>query len=290
MKTLRLGEFTIERVLDMEGPTFEPKFLLPGLSPETLAANRGWLEPRFIEPASGKLVLSYHSFVVRTPRHTILIDTCIGNDKERGHAFFNRRQGPYLQNLAALGLAPEDVDIVCCTHLHVDHVGWNTRLVDGRWVPTFPNAKYLFARDEYSHWEAKKKAAPHALLNHGAYEDSVLPVVAAGQAVLVAADHAVEDGIVLEPMPGHTPGCVAINFASGGERAVCAGDAIIHALQVADPSLSSSYCEDPEMSRVTRRRLIERIADTPTRLLPAHFPDPVVGRVARAGNGFRFVA
>jgi len=142
-----IGDMTVSRIVEYEGPIFPPGFLFPDADDETLRANADWLQPAFIDPETGHLIMSFHSYVVRTPRHTILVDTCLGNHKHRPQRdFWHMRDGPYLADLAAMGIAPEDVDFVMCTHLHVDHVGWNTRLVDGRWVPTFPNARYLFGR------------------------------------------------------------------------------------------------------------------------------------------------
>lgn len=188
-----------------------------------------------------------------------------------------------------MGVAPEDVDFVMCTHLHVDHVGWNTRLIDGRWVPTFPNARYLFGRRELEHWQSVAAAVPEAPVNHGSYQDSVLPVVEAGQAVLVDDGHTLDDGIWVEDAPGHTPGNTMVRLKSADANAVLTGDTIQHPLQLARPDWSSAFCDDPAQSRESRTRLIEGAADTDTLVLTGHFPDPVAGRiVSAASGGFRF--
>jgi glyoxylase-like metal-dependent hydrolase (beta-lactamase superfamily II) len=289
MRPQRIGEFTVSRVMEYEGPIFDPEFLFPDADAATIAANADWLMPSFIDPDSGRLIMSFHSYVVRTPRHTIVVDTCLGNDKHRpGREFWHMRQGSYLQDLAAMGVAPEDVDFVMCTHLHVDHVGWNTRLVDGRWMPTFPNARYVFARTELEHWQDVAAADPGEPINHGSYQDSVLPVVEAGQAVLVENDHQIEDGIWLEGAPGHTPGNVMVRLRSGGDDAVLTGDTIQHPVQLARPDWSSRFCDDLELSRKSRTALIEGAADTATLVLTGHFPDPVAGHIIRSGDGFRF--
>ncbi len=288
MKPLQLGEFNVSRVVEMEGPFREPEFLFPDAVAEAVAPHLDRLAPRFIDPESGMLVLSFHSYVLRTGRHTILVDACIGNDKERPERpSWHRLNSPYLDRLAAAGVRPEEVDFVLCTHLHGDHVGWNTRLENGRWVPTFPNAKYIFARTEYEHWESEQAAAD-APIHHGSFNDSVLPIVEAGRAVLVESDHAIEDGIWLEPAPGHTPGNVVLNVVSGGARAVIAGDTIHHPLQFAHPEWSSAFCSDPALSRKTRTAFIERLAGSDELLLTAHFPTPTAGRVVRAGDAFDF--
>lgn len=183
MEPQRIGAFTVSRIMEYQGPIFEPDFLFPEADPAVIDANADWLLPTFIDPESMRLIMSFHSYVVRTPRHTIVVDTCLGNDKHRlQRDIWHMRNGPYLEELAAMGVAPEEVDFVMCTHLHVDHVGWNTRLVDGRWVPTFPNARYVFARAELEHWQQVAAAAdPDEPINHGSYQDSVLPVVEAGR-------------------------------------------------------------------------------------------------------------
>lgn len=297
MKTQQIGEIAIDRVVDMEGPFAALDFLVPGAPPDLIAENADWLMPHFIEPGSNKLVMSFHSLLVRTPRHTILVDCCIGNDKIRhDREMWNQRQGPWLDNLRAHGVGPEDIDIVMCTHLHADHVGWNTRLVDGRWEPTFPNAKYVFARDEYACWEAEHRAAEADSqaepILHGSFADSVLPVVEAGRAVLVDSDHQIDDGVWMEPAPGHTPGNVVVHVEDkggrSGDRAVLLGDVMHTAAQLARPELSSNFCSDPAQSAVTRQRLIDRFAETDTRMLTAHFPTPTAGRIVRHRDAFRF--
>ena len=254
MKPQRIGAFTVSRVMEFEGPIFAPDFLFPDADAATIRANADWLMPSFIDPDSGRLIMSFHSYVVRTPRHTIVVDTCLGNDKHRpAREFWHMRRGSYLQDLAAMGVAPEQVDFVMCTHLHVDHVGWNTRLVDGRWVPTFPNARYVFARTELAHWQDAAASDPGEPVNHGSYQDSVLPVGEAGQAVLVENDHQIEDGIWLEGAPGHTPGNVMVRLRSGGDDAVLTGDTIQHPVQLARPDWSSRFCDDLDLSRQTIR-------------------------------------
>ncbi len=290
MKPLQIGQFNVSRVVETEGPIFEPDFIFPDATEDAVAPHRGRLAPRFIDPESGLLILSFHSFVLRTEHHVIVVDTCVGNDKERPHRpGWHRRQGPYLANLAAAGVRPEEVDVVMCTHLHADHVGWNTRLENGRWVPTFPNAKYVFAKAEFDFWQRETAAAPaDAPLNHDSFEDSVLPVVAAGQALMVASDHQIEDGVWLEPAPGHTPGNVVLNLASGGARAVLAGDVIHHPLQLAYPQWSSCFCSDADMSRATRKALLERWSESGEVVLTAHIATPTALRLRRAGDGFDF--
>ena len=295
MASWRIGDVAIDRVVEMEGPSFAPDELLPDAVPEAMAAllsgDGGWLRDGWIEAESGLLVMSSHSFVLRTGRHTILVDTCVGNDKERpGHPRWHRRDGTWLADLARAGVPPETVDFVLCTHLHVDHVGWNTRLVDGRWVPTFPNARYLFGRREYEYCAATTARGPAAPGSYGAFADSVLPVMQAGQAELVADDHELDATVRFEPAPGHTPGTVVIHVDSEGRRGLFSGDVFHHPAQIARPAWSSRFCVDPVQSRQTREALAARLADTDTLLLAAHFPAPTAGRVVAATAGYGFEA
>ena len=205
----RLGEMEIARVLEFEAALFEPAVLYPDVTPETIERHRSWLEPTLMDPVSGLMAFAFHSTVIKTPHATILVDTCSGNHKERPQKpRYHRKNWPYLANLAAAGFAPEDIDYVLCTHLHADHVGWNTRLLDGRWVPTFPNARYLFARQEWEHWQNGELRARYTTDPY--YEDSLLPVMESGQAQLVASDYAFDDSVWIEPWPGHTPGHVCV--------------------------------------------------------------------------------
>lgn len=283
-----IGDITWHRVIETERPEFPVGFLLPDSSPEALAPHRPWLEPRFLDPATDKLVLAIQSYVLRTRHHTILVDACVGNDKERRfHAPWSHRSDTaWLDGLAAIGLAPGDIDFVMCTHLHADHVGWNTRLVDGRWVPTFPRARYLFARTEFEHWRALNRKGKK--YSDGCIDDSVLPVVDAGQADIVDDDYAFDDGIHFEMTPGHTPGHVCIRLTSGGRRAVLSGDMLQTPLQCREPGWSGVGCADRALSAKTRRDFLERHCETDTLVMTAHFPSPSVGHVRRRGGVFDF--
>lgn len=289
MSVTRIGDFEVQRISEFEGPFIAPEVFFPAYDPEVLRANPDMAGPRLVDPATGKLIFSFHSFLVKTGRHTILIDSCIGNDKERPtRPQFHQRQSPFIADLAGAGVSVEDIDYVMCTHLHWDHVGWNTRLDNGRWVPTFPNARYIMARREFEHWQAVQQRgedSPHRL----AFEDSVLPVVQTGQSVLVEDDYAFEDGLWFESAPGHTPGNVVIHARSQDDRAVFLGDVVHHQYQLMAPEWSTLACTDPVLSRETRMRLVEAYAETGMRLLPGHFPAPTTGRIVRHGNAFRYV-
>ncbi|HJU15554.1 MAG TPA: MBL fold metallo-hydrolase [Stellaceae bacterium] len=288
MQVTRIGDFEVRRIIEFEGPFIAPEDFFPDFDPEVLRENPDLTGPRLIDAASGRLVFSFHSFLVRTGHHTILIDSCLGNDKERpARPQFHRLRTSYLADLAAAGVRPEEVDYVMCTHLHWDHVGWNTRLVDGSWVPTFPNARYVMARREFEHWQEvtqRGEDTPHRT----AFEDSVLPVVRTGQSLLVGDDFAMEDGLWFESAPGHTPGNIVIHARSRDAYAVFTGDVVHHQLQLAKPEWSTRACSDMDLSRQTRTRLIAEHAERGTLLLPAHFPAPTLGRIRRHGGAYRY--
>ena len=288
MQPARIGTFEVNRISEYEGPFFAAADFFPDFDPAVVREHAELLGPRLLEPGTGNLMFSFHSFLVRTGRHNVLIDACLGNDKERPmRPQFHRMRTSFIADLARLGVRPEEIDFVMCTHLHWDHVGWNTRLQNGQWVPTFPNAKYVMAKREYDHWQdfhASGADGPHAL----AFADSILPVVKTGQALLVGDDYALEDGLWFEPFPGHTPGNVVIHARSGGERGVFIGDVLHHPLQCLRPAWSTMACTDPAASRISRQRLVEEHADSGAIMMPAHFPDPTAGWIRRHGPTYRF--
>ena len=282
MDRLTIGDATVVRVEEMVDTTFTAKGFFPDFDPEALRPHMPWLAPRYYIPDRDALVFSMHSWVVKTGRHTVIIDTCIGNDKDRmPRAHWHRMRSPFLERLRASGTAPEDVDYVMCTHLHPDHVGWNTVLADGRWVPTFPKARYLFARIEYEHWLAHPDQNP---IRRNAFNDSVLPVVEAGRAQMIEDGHEVDGTFSVVLAPGHTPGTAYIRLASRGSEAIFAGDAIHHPMQVYRVDWSTVACVDPVAAAASRRRLLETCCERGTLLLPAHFAAPHGGHV-RDGHG-----
>ena len=281
MIALPFGGLHVFAVVERAGPT-RPTWLLPDATPEAVERHRGWLAPHFLDD-KGRFLQSIHTFVVRTPALTVLVDTCVGNDKDRGgRPPFHMLHTAFLDDLRAAGVAPESVDVVLCTHLHVDHVGWNTRLEHGRWVPTFPRARYLFARREWEHWSAERDDDAARIM-----ADSVTPIVEAGLATLVEADHRISDELWLEPTPGHTPGHVSVRLRSGDADAVITGDLMHHPIQMAEPEWCSHFDFDPGQARKTRRAFCERYADGPVTVLGTHFHHPTAGRIVTHGPAWR---
>lgn len=287
MEKSRIGEYEVTGIVEQAVAYAPARAFFPSMTEEMLTTCLHDLPPGQISP-EGLLHMNFQGFVLRSGRYTILVDTCCGSDKDRHPApMFDRRKTDFLTVLAAAGVRPEEVDFVMCTHLHWDHVGWNTQLVDGTWQPTFPNARYVMSKQEYEHWDhvyRSGKIDMHTL----AFADSVLPVWRAKQAMLVGQDFELEKGIWIEACPGHTPGNYVVNVSNGGSRGVIVGDVIHHQAQLRFPDLSSRADDDPELARKTRTALIEKHADTGHIVLPAHFPTPSMGSIESSPNGAFF--
>ena len=274
----QIGDVRVTRVVELTTASLGP-YLLPQATPERML-DIPWMQP-FID-AEGKLVLSMHALVLESQQQLIVVDTCIGNDKERSYPRWNHMQSDFLTRFRELGFDPAAVDVVLCTHMHVDHVGWNTQLVDGAWQPTFPNARYLYAREEYEHWKREPQ-------EYGpVFADSVQPIFDAGLADLVSSDHVVNAEVSLEPTPGHTPGHVSVHIRSRGDEAVITGDMIHHPCQIRHPQWSSTADTDADASRVTRNAFLRRYGDASVLIIGTHFATPTAGHIVRDGDAFRF--
>ncbi len=282
------GGLQIQTVQEQAWPGVELDFLLHQVPPEEFAQTRAARDARFVNQDNGQLRMSYHSTVLRTAQGNVLIDTCIGNHKERPLIErWHLKEFPYLERMAELGLAPDDIDYVCCTHFHADHVGWNTRLDNGVWVPTFKNARYLFAEPELSYWQQVREDEPEHIFTRS-YNDSILPVIEAGQSVVVAPDHEIVTGVQLRPAFGHSPGNVVIEVQSGDDRAVVSGDVMHHPVQIERPDWNSIYDQDRDKAQATRQDLLERIADGRTYLIGAHFAGPTALQVQELSGRFSY--
>jgi glyoxylase-like metal-dependent hydrolase (beta-lactamase superfamily II) len=288
MTTRRIGDVTITRIEEQMGPGFAAEMLLPDWDPEILKEPGAWLSPHYYEADTGRFITSIHSWLIKTPHHTILVDTCCGNAKNRpGFPRFHMLDTPWLDRLRAAGAAPEDIDYILCTHLHVDHVGWNTRLLDGRWVPTFPNAKYVMSRVDAEYFDpTRNPTLPEGSI--AVFNDSVLPVIESGQATLVEMNDAIGDLITISPAPGHSPGHIVLTLKSQGETAMFIGDVMHQPIQVYRPEWSSRFCFDPKQAAISRVAVLETCAELGCRMLPTHFGTPHLGWVRRQPSGFRF--
>ncbi|HAK51614.1 MAG TPA: MBL fold metallo-hydrolase [Gammaproteobacteria bacterium] len=289
MQQWQIGDATITRIEELIGPLFDPARFFPDFDPEVFERHRKWLYPNQVDPSSGNLIASMHSWLIETGHHKILVDTCIGNDKDRmPYRNWHRMHTPWLQNLANAGASPDEIDFVMCTHLHIDHVGWNTRLVDGNWVPTFPNAKYVFAKTEFEFWQqARERSDTFNEVNNKTFDDSVLPIV--DLAEMIEGEHElIADLVHLQPAPGHTPGSTTLQLSSKKEQAIFTGDICHHPIQVYQPDWNSAYCELHDQAIATRHSILEACADHHTLMLPAHFGPTHAGYVTTGIDGFGF--
>ncbi len=280
MVTWQIGEVVVTKVLEIE-KHWPFSALLPGA--EDVIDEFAWLRPDFVTD-EGRMKLSIHALIVESEGSTIIVDTCCGNDKHRpGAPPFDNLQTDFVGELGRCGYSPEDIDIVVSTHLHVDHVGWNTRLIGDSWVPTFPNAEYLFVQDEFEYWQSEPQ-------HYGpVFEDSVRPVVDAGMARMVESDHALTSEVALESTPGHTPGHVSVTITSAGQSALITGDMTHHPVQFAVPDLASSADWRQDMSTVTRQKAYQRSSDGRL-VIGTHFAGRTAGRIMADGDAWRFDA
>jgi glyoxylase-like metal-dependent hydrolase (beta-lactamase superfamily II) len=277
----KVGRVKITKLVELEtvGST---RFILPHATHEEIK-KLPWLIPHFATE-EGRLKMSIHSLVVETPTRRIVVDTGLGNDKQgRNVPTWNDRNSPFLETMTAAGFPPDSIDTVLCTHLHVDHVGWNTRLSDGRWVPTFANARYLFGRIEYEHWRDHSDTPDKAAV----FNDSVKPIVDAGKAELIASDAKITDEITVIPTPGHSPGHMSVHIRLDGEEGLLTGDVAHHPCQMAHLAWSSIVDSDPVQSAATRRELFSRFADRKVLVIGGHYS---AGHIRRDGDAFKFIA
>jgi glyoxylase-like metal-dependent hydrolase (beta-lactamase superfamily II) len=288
VRPIAVKDITIHPVIEQQGAWFEALGFFPALTKEVLDANRSWLQPVFMD-AADKLVFAIQSFVIKTPHHNILIDACVGNHKQRPtRPFWHMLNSDRFEKaLAGAGVGVNDVDYVMCTHLHTDHVGWNTRLENGRWVPTFPKAKYIMSDRELAHWTEREKDDPQSV---PWITDSVLPIVAAKRAQIVKSDFAFNETLQFIPTPGHTIDHYSVLVGRAGDDVLITGDMIHSPLQAKYPEygMMSDY-DSPQAGR-TRRQIFDRFCEEPTLICTSHFPAPSTGHMRRSGDGYKFVA
>jgi len=283
-----VGDLTIQRIIEQETTFLAAHDLLPDLTPEILAENRQWLKAAGGLDDTDTLILCFQSYVVKTPHHTIMVDSCIGNDKPRPlrPKWNMKTDDTYMRALKAAGVSVNDIDFVMCTHLHVDHVGWNTRLENGRWVPTFPKARYVFSDRELDYWTKREKDDPSAC---PWITDSVLPIMAVGRADIVKSAYSFNDLMTLIPTPGHTIDNYSVHVGKSGADCVITGDMIHSPLQARYPEIGMMSDYDSKIAGESRRQLFGRFCDTSTLMCTAHFPSPSTARVVRWKDAFDFV-
>ena len=289
MKEIKLGDVSVTRVVEYHGDAgTSPEDITPCIPVELWRENRAWLQPDHVNADFTSYAGALQTWVLRSEGKTILIDTGAGNGKDRPLATFAHLHTSFLADLAAAGIAPQDVDVVINTHLHLDHTGWNTRLQDGQWVPTFPNARYLMPKTDFDFWNPANGHVSAVLGqgNDGSFTDSVAPVHQAGQTVLWGDSYTIDSSLRLEPAPGHTPGSSVLKLHSGSDRAVFAGDTVHVPMQFLEPDCSSSLDEDPAVARATRLAVLGWAADNGALVMPAHLGGTGGVQLTRDGTKF----
>jgi len=292
LRSITLGDVTVTRIRETEASFPITALLVAEGGREDWEQNSSWLVPDHWDPESNEIQVNVASYLLRSAGKNILIDTGGGNGKERPYfPPVSHLDTDYLKGLAHEGVNPEDVDIVICTHLHMDHVGWNTVLENREWIPTFPNATYFFTSEDFEFWNPLNEKKPNgALINQNAYEDSIAPIHNAGQARLWSGRHTIDENLTLVAAPGHTPGSAVINVASGSDRAIFVGDIMHSPMQIMQPDWNSCFCENPEESRSTRKEILSRAADTNTLIFAAHFAGGHAAEIERNGDKFQIKA
>jgi glyoxylase-like metal-dependent hydrolase (beta-lactamase superfamily II) len=283
MKTWKVGQVEITRLVEVWKWEDDIWMVLEDSKPP-IVHTQPWLIPDHATPA-GRMFINFQAFFVRAGNRRIMIDTCIGADRERQFPVFTKMRTTFMQERASLGIAPTDIDTVLCTHLHFDHVGWNTHLVDGRWVPTFPQARYLFSRQEYDHWLMLRDTGGYHGINH--LSDAVDPVIEAGLVDFIPHDYALSEEIRLLPTPGHTPGHVSVYINSQGQEAVITGDMMHHPCQIPHADWSMPFDENPAQTIATRERLLGEWEASGILVIGTHFAAPTAGRIGRENSGMR---
>lgn len=280
----QVGDVKITQVIEIEDAGKIIQKVIPSATKENIA-KIPWLKPHFTDE-NNVLKALVQAFVIETPVHRILVDPCVGNGKMRMNIpSWGNLQTDFLTRLEKQGFRRDSIDRVLCTHLHFDHVGWNTIKVNGTWVPTFPNTRYLFAKQEFDYW----KTFPKKEINDDrkGVRDSVLPVFDAGLVDLISNNHSICEEVSLLPTPGHTPAHVSVLIKSQGKQAVITGDAVHHPCQMAHPEWYTLADTDKEKAMTSRRALFARFADTKTLIIGSHFAQPTAGFLKCEMQGFR---
>jgi glyoxylase-like metal-dependent hydrolase (beta-lactamase superfamily II) len=282
----RIGDVEVFSIPEVVSFDDDINVLLPNATPE-LVLKYPWMQPNYATP-EGRMIINFQGFVVKAGGRNIVVDTCIGADRQREYEVFCNLKSDYMADLKSIGVTPDNVDTVLCTHLHFDHVGWNAQRLNNRWVPTFPKARYLFGRIEYEHWmELYRTKGYHDLLH---VEECVMPIIEAGLVDLIEMEHRINGEISLEPTPGHTPGHVSVRIRSRGDEAIITGDMLHTPLQIAVPDWIGNFDMDRALAAQQRARFVKASADKPLLVIGSHFPHPTAGHIVSDGDSWRFTA
>ncbi|BAK66691.1 putative hydrolase [Sphingobium sp. SYK-6] len=286
MRNWQIGDVTVTRLVELWKFTDHINMTIADAEPEEVIAME-WLHPHYATP-DGQQIMNFQGFVVQTPTMNVMLDTCIGNGRDRAYDVFRNLDTSFIEDIGSLGLKPGDIDVVLCTHLHFDHVGWNTYWDGKEWAPTFPNARYLFGQTEYDAWEEMRRHEDHGLHDVRHLADSVDPIVRRGLAHFIDANHRISDELWTEPSHGHSPGHIHLCIESRGERGVITGDLMHHPIQTALPSRPARFDMDTAQGIATRTGFVEKYRDSGVLVIGAHFADPTAGWIRSEGDGTRF--
>jgi len=280
----RVGDVEIFSIPEVIALNDDINVLLQNATPD-LVLKYSWLQPHYASP-EGRMIINFQGFVVKAGGRNIVVDTCIGGDRQREYDVFCQLKSDFMDDLKSIGVTPDNVDTVLCTHLHFDHVGWNAQKVNDRWVPTFPKARYLFGRVEYEHWMMLYRTKGYHHLLH--VEECIMPIIEAGLVDLIEMEHRINDEVRLEPTPGHTPGHVSVRIASRGQEAVITGDIMHSPIQIAVPEWPVNFDMDKALAVQQRVRFVKASADNPVLVIGSHFPQPTAGYIVSDGGSWRF--
>ncbi len=291
MDNFSVGDARVHRIEEWRGAFLTPELLFSGFDSARYQETRESIAPAYLDHQTDAIQARIQSWVIEVDGRNILFDTGCGNHNARpGIPVFDHLDTDFLARLAAAGFAPDDIDLVVCSHLHVDHVGWNTMLVDGEWRPTFGNARYIFPAPDVEYWDPANRARfPDMIgeaVNAGFFDDSVRPILDRGLAQIVSGSLEIAAGVRLDPNPGHTPGCQTLTLVSAGACAMFVGDVLHHPLQVLNPDWNSIFCEDATQARAARNHVLARAVAEEAILVPAHFAGDHAVRIAADAKGF----
>ncbi|MEM7142780.1 MAG: MBL fold metallo-hydrolase [Actinomycetota bacterium] len=283
--TLHIGETMLTPVVEAETPHIPVGLFYPEAHADDVGVAMPWLPPGSTDADGSAITFRVQAFVLRHAGRTILVDPCVGNGKHLAMPFWNELDLPWLDDLRAIGVEPADVDLVVHTHLHEDHIGWDTHLVDGEWMPTFPNARHIYVGEELE-WASTTARAR----DPEPFPESIQPILDAGLGDEVGMTHDLGDGMRLVPTPGHTPGHVSLDVATTAETLVITGDLLHHPFQLASPDVAEVGDQDADLARRTRKDFFAEHAASGAVIAGTHFPIDPVGRIEADGDRWRWAA
>ena len=277
---IRLGNAVLTRVAETQVQI--PTSLWPSTPPEAWHAEADLLAPRFWNPETDLFRIAIQSWVLQVDGLTIVVDTGAGNDRHRPWMHpLDHLSTPFLDTMRASGIEPDEVDVVLNTHLHTDHVGWNTQLVDGAWEPTFRNARYLMPEADYRFFAPDNPETTDEMRT--VFEDSIIPV--ADQTEQFSGDYQLSESVWLRPAPGHTPGS-SVLWLDAGKPAVFVGDLTHCPIQIPRPEDPCAFDVNAAEATVTRKRVFTEASRKRAAVIPAHYAGHGGATIVARGDRF----